>query len=209
MFLKDHERDGVYALLVRTIEAGQEHEKAAKDMADAQERLRIANEAITSIRAALRAFGFSNDADLWNNVGEALGMDRYAKAFDLAGVPRPAHLQGPLIEGSTSKETLGNVQSLPMEAVANETLSIREWIIQILKAEGDKGTKAADVKDFLSAIGLTGMHEKTVGMTLYRLSKEGVARRSGRMWYYLGSNTDDKDLAEGSARTTPPANIFE
>jgi hypothetical protein len=67
--------------------------------------------------------------------------------------------------------------------------NIREMVIECLKQAGSSGAKVADVKKFIAGLGIE-MHDKTAGMTLYRLSKEGIARREGRDWFYLQPASD-------------------
>jgi pyridoxine 5'-phosphate synthase PdxJ len=61
--------------------------------------------------------------------------------------------------------------------------SIREVVLQELKAIGSRGTKAGPLR--LRVEKRTGreLHYKTIGMTLYRLSLKGLAHRDGLMWY--------------------------
>jgi hypothetical protein len=207
--LKPHELDGVFALLVRVIEAGRDHEQATKVLNEAQERIRTATENIASMRAALKVFGFENDAELWTQVSETIGRTRYAEAFDAAGVARPAFLD----ETSSDEVPAAPVVSTEMPSSGSpessaEDLTIRDWSIQYLGSVGDAGAKASEVKQFLHDIGITDMHEKTVGMTLYRLSKEGITRRVGRTWFLAPPLIDIEFKSAGAQQKQPSASLF-
>jgi hypothetical protein len=67
---------------------------------------------------------------------------------------------------------------------------VRDTVLEKLKLAGDKGLKAADVRKYYEDTFSTELHEKTIGMTLYRLSKESLARREGRTWYYVAPGGD-------------------
>lgn len=53
----------------------------------------------------------------------------------------------------------------------------------MLQRAGVSGAKAAPLREqFEKAYGEV-IHEKTVGMTLYRLSQDGLVRRDGHTWF--------------------------
>jgi hypothetical protein len=62
---------------------------------------------------------------------------------------------------------------------------VRDAVLERLRLAGDKGLKAADLRQYYENAFSAKLHEKTVGMTLYRLSKEQLVRRDGRTWYYV------------------------
>lgn len=52
---------------------------------------------------------------------------------------------------------------------------------------------------------LTGrvFHKKTAGMTLYRLSKERLARRSGWDWFYVPEDQRDQIIQDADSDIDP------
>lgn len=48
------------------------------------------------------------------------------------------------------------------------------------------------------------LHEKTIGMTLFRLSQKGVARRDGHTWFYVQPPAEtEKPGAPAPGRINP------
>lgn len=74
-----------------------------------------------------------------------------------------------------------------------KTLSKRPSIKELVLIEAQKAypnpIRAANVRKTLEAIREEKLHEKTIGMTLYRLLKEGKLRREGWDWFLLKENT--------------------
>ena len=48
---------------------------------------------------------------------------------------------------------------------------------------GRKGSKAKPIQDYIEATYNTKIHDKTVGMTLYRLQKDDFVYRRGHTWF--------------------------
>lgn len=67
--------------------------------------------------------------------------------------------------------------------------SIRELVLDRLKQAGSVGVKAGDVRREIEAKLGRRLHEKTIGMTLYRLSLRGQSRRDGITWFYVPPST--------------------
>jgi hypothetical protein len=62
---------------------------------------------------------------------------------------------------------------------------VRDAVLGRLKLAGERGLKASDLRQYYENAFATTLHEKTIGMTLYRLSKEELVRRDGRTWFYI------------------------
>nr|WP_166476482.1 hypothetical protein [Bradyrhizobium symbiodeficiens]QIP03224.1 hypothetical protein HAU86_27095 [Bradyrhizobium symbiodeficiens] len=81
----------------------------------------------------------------------------------------------------------------PMPTVASTTLtpgaepSIRDLILLYLKQAGSKGEKAALLRRKVETFLNRQIHYKTIGMSLYRLSKESppAVRREGQVWFLV------------------------
>jgi hypothetical protein len=85
---------------------------------------------------------------------------------------------------------LGSVKvppSVAAHAAATRSLNspptLREFVIDRLKAVGNSGSKASPLREFYERTFGKVIHEKTVGMTLYRLLNEGMVRREGHTWF--------------------------
>lgn len=60
---------------------------------------------------------------------------------------------------------------------------ISDVVLDRLKAAGSKGTKAAPIQSYIENTYGKKIHDKTVGMTLYRLAKDELVRRDGHTWF--------------------------
>ena len=63
--------------------------------------------------------------------------------------------------------------------------TLRDVVIDRLKSAGEDGVKAAQIRDFYERTYGRVIHEKTVGMTLYRLQAERIVRREGHIWFFV------------------------
>lgn len=63
---------------------------------------------------------------------------------------------------------------------------IKDYVLQAAEAAYPNPVRAADLRQRLRDAG-HDIHDKTIGMTLYRLSQEDLApiRREGRDWYFV------------------------
>ncbi len=80
--------------------------------------------------------------------------------------------------------------------------SFKEAAIEFLQKIYPRGLKATHIRALAqSHYGITA-HEKTTGMTLYRLKKEGLIRRNGLYWYFMAP---ERHPAEDIDARTPAA----
>jgi hypothetical protein len=79
--------------------------------------------------------------------------------------------------------------------------SVREIVLAYLKRALPQGTKASTLREFVEKVLKKKIHEKTVGMTLYRLSKDkpALVRRDGQTWYYSSTSALPVEEQKGSA----------
>ena len=63
--------------------------------------------------------------------------------------------------------------------------SFKEAAIEFLQKVYPRGLKATHIRALTQSHYGISAHEKTAGMTLYRLKKEGLVRRNGLYWYFL------------------------
>lgn len=160
-------------------------------------------------RNALAAFGFDTKSDdLWNDIRSKIGEDEWnaaiSEGFSAGKVPPTlkslppvqrvvthmmkhhetgdaAHLQeAELIENNPS----GNSGSMPL---------VREVILSELQKALPNGLKASQIQDFILREYSRDLHEKTVGMTLYRLSLQGLVSRDRRTWFFVQQPAETKN----------------
>jgi hypothetical protein len=79
---------------------------------------------------------------------------------------------------------------------------VRDIVLDRLQEAGAEGSKAAPIQAYIESTYATKIHDKTVGMTLYRLMKEGLVRRDGHTWFIApeavnpGAATPGSDQSE-------------
>ena len=221
MALRDHEKNAVFSILVRQLVAQDAKAVADAEIAAAKERADAAAAIIMNIRPALALFGFDITAPkLWDSVKLELGPDRYREAFIQAKIDaekqatEPPHTNED--EGSSASDNKDDADdtstdtdpSSSEEGIGSEEApKIRELVIERLKISGDAGAKVGEIKAFIASQGIE-THEKTAGMTLYRLSKEGLVRRDGRTWVYVPPE-EDKSTEKPATNGSSASNLFD
>ncbi len=144
----------------------------------------------------MKVFNIDPKGKVWDDVKSYLGNARYHQAFEIAKLQlfEIDPLKYPLpvvevleeeVEEEAVKETKEDVADETSGDKVDNSASIRELVLDRLKIAGSGGSDAATIRSALPQ----GLHEKTVGMTLYRLSKSGMARREGRTWFYVEPGT--------------------
>jgi hypothetical protein len=75
---------------------------------------------------------------------------------------------------------------VPLDGILDaeeEMPRIADIIMDRLGVAGQQGAKAAEIRRFILSKYDADIHEKTVGMTLYRLQKDSKVRREGHTWF--------------------------
>ena len=70
---------------------------------------------------------------------------------------------------------------------------VKDIVLDRLKEAGLNGRRAADIHSYITTTYGEKIHEKTVGMTLYRLLKRGLVHRRGVIWFLGPSPTRPKN----------------
>jgi hypothetical protein len=113
-------------------------------------------------------------------------------AHNLFSVPHHASTSSPELRDAA-------VPSVPTVAsttlVAGAEPSIRDLILLYLKQAGGGGIKAAALRRKVEAFLNRQIHYKTIGMSLYRLSKEEppLVKRDGLIWTFVPPDTATKN----------------
>jgi hypothetical protein len=83
-------------------------------------------------------------------------------------------------------------------------LTVKDIVLQAIKDAYPKSVRAAQLRKLLEQRGVS-VHSKTVGMTLYRLSRDGDVKRIGKAdWFFIPEDeredlADDEDGSGGEA----------
>lgn len=102
-------------------------------------------------------------------------LDRAALTF---GIQPPAPVREP------SRQNV--------KPVASAAPQFKDVALDYLKEAHPKTLKAAQIQNRCEILLGRKFHEKTAGMTLYRLAKDGLVRRIGRAHWLYVPQTDDK-----------------
>jgi hypothetical protein len=70
---------------------------------------------------------------------------------------------------------------------------VRDLVLAELAALGGTGELASVLRARVERKLGRSLHQKTIGMTLYRLSKENLTRRNGRMWFLVPPSAETRD----------------
>ncbi len=175
--------------------------KKAKEEAEAT----IAENGVTfsQLRSALALYDVVIEGDAgWDKVRELIGGEAFDTALIRAGwvPPQPPPPPPPLPalqlvspEDDNGNELFDVVEAEPLGTDTENVSTIRDIVLEYLKAAKDAGIKAAEAREYVEALRHSKIHEKTVGMTLYRLSNDGLARREGRTWFFVPPKADTKN----------------
>jgi hypothetical protein len=179
------------ALLARTAKAFTIRDNEQKAVAEAQDRLNSANQQVTNAQAAFALFDMQViTSEDWNRLRELIGSDAYDRAIAegiamaeqaIRTYPKRANE----VTGSNAEEIEradDHAQAALFDSPADRP-TIKELVLGRLKAAGAVGSKARPIREFIEKVYSTELHEKTVGMTLYRLSLDGLVRRKGQTWF--------------------------
>jgi hypothetical protein len=86
-------------------------------------------------------------------------------------------------------------------ATKAEMPRISDIVLDRLKEAAERGTKAAPIQAYIENTYGKKIHDKTVGMTLYRLQREGRVRRQGHTWFIVPETMNPGVAAPGSEKS--------
>ncbi|TBX81895.1 hypothetical protein E0I74_04935 [Rhizobium laguerreae] len=195
--LEDYEKDALYGLTVKYLMDLRERRRVSDELAALQVRLDEIHSNLFRLKEAYTAFNIEDSDRFFQHIGEMIGEDRITKAYKLAGYMNDSSSE-PAPDESASGKGLNMLLDWGAVEDVGEEVNIKDLVLRELRKASSHGTTAREIIDTLRKEGIE-MHDKTVGMTLYRLSREERARRDGRRWFT--SDTTEGDLM-------PPVDIF-
>lgn len=168
---------------------------AVREKAEVDRRIRAIDRALFDCRAAGRLFGV--DIELPEDVRPGLVIrpnpartaESAAEAARNVLAHEVAHRTLFNLSGGPPKDqpAVAPSPSVPSTILpAGVEPTIRELILLYLKQAGQAGIKAAILRRRVETYFNRQIHYKTIGMSLYRLSKENppLARREGLIWFF-------------------------
>lgn len=75
---------------------------------------------------------------------------------------------------------------------------IRDIVLERVEEAGSEGTRAARIRRYIERVYGNDLHEKTVGMTLYRLKQDGLVRRDGQTWFFVPPQAETENPGAGT-----------
>jgi hypothetical protein len=195
------------ALMVRLVRVQNERNRLAEIKKEIDEKHAAAQIQWARCRDAFAILGFDvASKEIWNDVKSAIGTAEWDAAFERAKaspLPQtpilsllPAPPSAPPAHVDEESQDDGEPDELTdtlFEGLDEPPQSVREFVIEALKAAGPWGTKAAEIRSSYESARNTKLHDKTIGMTLYRLAKDGLTRREKRTWFFVTPQGETKD----------------
>jgi hypothetical protein len=169
-------------------------EEAIRD--EAIKKIEEHKKTITACKEACRSFGYDRDnAENWDEAVRLFSE----KANELYNRTRPEGL--PVLTNRKPKSEEATLPEEPAPRLETPTPTVKEIALGCLALAADAGLKAADIRVFIEKNypDLSDIHDKTVGMTLYRLLKDDLVRREGHTWFFVPQVGETKNPAGDTA----------
>jgi hypothetical protein len=188
--LDENDIAAVLGLLIRVMRLDDENKRDKELVAELQAALTERAPVRARFVSAIGAFGFDmTTPGTWDRVKAAIGPDKYSAAREIAAGPSTNAKHG--IElGQTA------ISTPSFDGADQPAPKIGDKILAFLRSRQERGAEVADIKTHLLNSYAITTHEKTPGMTLYRLSKAGLVRRDGRTWFAVDANEEGEANAE-------------
>jgi hypothetical protein len=167
-----------------------------------QSRLEADKEQFSKLQTAFEVFGVDINKGGFTRIRETVGEQTFLEAVNsgraMIGLP-PA--SNPDTSDGINEAPRAEIASPDQYSTAGQeaeepsTLPVRELTLRCLKAAFPEGKRASEIRDEVEAARAEELHEKTVGMTLYRLSQAEppLARRDGMKWFYVPPKAETKN----------------
>ena len=194
--LSDEDVTAVLALVTKYTRAYEQRQADLKLRDEIDARIAKQTEQFDKLHAAFLLFGFDSRVDAFKRIQALVGDETYARALDRARVPEGAF--GPPSLPPPPPKVIEGVAEVVDGAPADEGPTIRELALEYLRLAGSRGRKASEIQALIEERRKTKLHPKTSGMTLYRLSQDGLARREGRTWFFVPPKAETKNPGGGT-----------
>jgi hypothetical protein len=186
--LDEHDRAAVFAMIVQLVRIDVGNSNDRTMIAELQAAVDRRSASREKYVTAIDAFGFEVDtAGVWDRVKIALGEEMFFRAYSTA-FPDEFKDDGKRSQSAETQPAAPMLRSTPEYSYGGAPRTegpspkISDAILTYLRSISGRGAHVVQIKKYLrEALGIE-THEKTPGMTLYRLSKNGLVRREGRLW---------------------------
>jgi hypothetical protein len=173
----DQDKVALLALITRFVRMYDERKANLETIERLTARNASLSDDIGKLNGAFSVFGLSTKEDGWGvPIREAVGIEAWNDAIEAAGRPIDRSPQ-------TDETQLASINQAVKPEQPSAEGTVREAALERLSSAGEDGTTAASIRDYIEEKRGEKLHYKTVGMTLYRLKEDGLARREGRTWF--------------------------
>jgi hypothetical protein len=127
---------------------------------------------------------------------EATQRNLFQETHSLTAPPLvtgPPSLSSPTLTVAPSLHPPPPLSPMPSKLPPPARQTVRECALARLKAAGEKGAKAAEIREYFERTFGEVVHEKTVGMTLYRLLQAKQVHREGHTWFFGPPSAETKN----------------
>lgn len=193
----DSDRTAILAILSRWQRQWLLSQQLVAKKAEIDAQLANAAGSMMNAEAGLRVFGYDVTKEgVWQNLNSEFYNDLVTFMAE-EDTKNQQHLDLALRD---FKDLLAN------EVITNEAAkkppmpSIREIVVMRLRTAGETGERAKSIREYINSTYGVETHEKTVGMTLYRLLKEGLVRRDGHVWFFVPQTAETKNPGVSAPR---------
>jgi hypothetical protein len=172
------DRPAVVALMSRRASSWFERKRLKKIVEESGEKIKKLDSQIDDVETGLRGLGFDfSVAGVWDAIYKEVKDEVRARVFGT----------GAALEHQATEAQ--KVESPPPPKVPK----IQEILLERLREAGDAGSKAAPMRQYIEDRYRLKIHDKTVGMTLYRLLGKGQVRREGHIWFFVPPVAETKN----------------
>jgi hypothetical protein len=183
----EQDKQALLALVTRFTRMFDARQRDQALRAEIDKRIAEYSTDILKLAGAMSIFGIDLKVAGWSKPIRAAVGDRAYDAALLAG--------GRVLNNDADKPSQ---KALPLEEVSSGDSTVREMTLEQLRAAGESGTTASAIRKHIETVRSTQLHYKTIGMTLYRLAQDGLARRDGRTWFAVPETANPGAAAPGS-----------
>jgi hypothetical protein len=184
--LNDSEKAAVCAVLTKYVEWYDGNAADRAIIAEANARIVARTPQYEKLKGALSLFGYQPTTEDFQRIRTEVGDEAFYQAQRNGG--RLHAGPPPLPPNDPSKNSTPHSAELNALSASSP---IREVVLAYLKSKAGDGAKASEIRAFIEKLRGSELHEKTVGMTLYRLSVDRDARRVGRTWFFVSRETEN------------------